>query len=617
MNNKIKKHQIIYFLYFISFFILLFKKDCYAQFINKFNYLTNKIGNEITVLNNDFKKVFNYNKNNNEIFYEIKEPNNNDTVLLCKSNRQLDNKLYNYRIYDLDGKYKNLEFETFYAYEIYYDTNNYIFNVGNKFVVFNMNENSKKVIENVSAFRYYYKHYIFSNYTEGGIYPGLKIYDENFKHVRNIDNYQDINIIEHDEDYYDWFINVAGENYYKIQSYTSDGVNIINKNMELVFPDAFFEVKSSYKTNIIDAMYKGNIVYFDFNTRTVLNVIPDYNYILSEEKEKQLNEKYGDKIDKIEYDGEIEDRYIRVSKKDKSKDIYTKSLILISSNADSIEYKKLNKYIFTSSFGIVNVLDENFNKIKSLQNNYSDVVMYEFGDKKIYIFKNDDNDFVDVYNDDFSKSLLSVRLFTKDTLEDGFILITKEIDSNKNFDVSIYDFDLNTIKDKNGNVKKIKKAREIITKNVFGQKFYYKMSITSNNDSEIFDKNLNTILDGFSTADFDSFNDKLVVYFYKNNLIRVYKSNFTVLKEFENSNLFESIKVDVTTRQHFVVGKKNIQYNVLCMNNLYYILDENFNIKISNLQNVEEFNVNYFKFIKDEKIGYMNYNGNILYEMKY
>ena len=243
--------------------------------------------------------------------------------------------------------------------------------------------------------------------------------------------------------------------------------------------------------------------------------------------------------------------------------------------------------------------------------------MYEFGDKKIYIFKNDDNDFVDVYNDDFSKSLLSVRLFTKDTLEDGFILITKEIDSNKNFDVSIYDFDLNTIKDKNGNVKKIKKAREIITKNVFGQKFYYKISITSNNDSEIFDKNLNTILDGFSTADFDSFNDKLVVYFYKNNLIRVYKSDFTVLKEFENSNLFESIKVDVTTRQHFVVGKKNIQYNVLCMNNLYYILDENFNIKISNLQNVEEFNVNYFKFIKDEKIGYMNYNGNILYEMKY
>ena len=614
MFKTIKK---ISFLLFVVVFFVVIKSNSYAKNVNSFNYITDRIGNEITVLNNDLKKVMTYDISKSEKFYEVKEPDNSDVVALCKSTRIEDKNNYNYKLYDLDGKYKQIDFETHYAYEIYFDSKNYIFNLGNSFVIFNIIDNTKKVIENVTAFRFFYEHYIFSSYNDKGLFPGLLIYDSNFDFLKKIDNYQDNKIIENNEKYENWLVSIEGVDYYRINYSSSDGINLINKNMEVVFPEAFYEVKDEYKNHIIEAIYRGHKIIFDCLNKTVLNILVDENYTIIKEIRDKFVDMYGDEIENIEYAGEIEDRYIVIKKKDKSKDIYTKDLKPISKNVGLIEYKKINDYIFTSDFRVTNVLDRDLNNLKSLLLDYSDVKSYSFNNQNIYVFYNENNDFVDIYNDDLSKNINGVKIFNADILKDGVLVLSRDMDINKNYTLEVYNFSLENLYDTSGEKKIIRKARELVKINRYGLNFYYKKAITTSNDSELFDSRLNKIFDGFSTADFDSFNDKIIIYFYKTNLISVVYDNFSLFKQYENATLLEKIKIDVLSRQHFVIGTEYIDFSILCSNDRYSILDENLNVIVSDLIDANDFKEKYFKFRKNDMVGFMDYSGNVLFEMKY
>ena len=247
--------------------------------------------------------------------------------------------------------------------------------------------------------------------------------------------------------------------------------------MNLVFPEPFYLSKDNYDKKIIEIHDDKYNVLFDVDKRKIISKTEIVNeYKVGDEIKNKINNKSDKEVIKCEY-SKNNKSLIVVTFDDKTKHIYDKNLNLIFENIGYIDYLELlGKKLMSKNKKTV-IVDNDYNVIKTLDEDYREFEVFEYSNKHIlkgiYIIKRSEttigesrwhildsefdarfknhfliNETIHDFNLDNQKSLIDKGMFlVGGTVNDKYYKekYNKYVNRYNYNNLVIYDFDFNII----------------------------------------------------------------------------------------------------------------------------------------------------------------------------
>ena len=601
------------------------------------------------VYNEKFNEILTYNKSE-KLCVAVK--NASECCLIEKVDIK---EKYKFCIYDTNTKNKKCEFEyeIKFEYEIedneegVYDdykccdeiisiSNYYVLQIkdkryNRKYVL--VNKETKKidsVKHDYNNYNTFYDYLIFSGVDQGDCWGGIAIYDKDLNFIKEYEEYQDASYFVYNT------VDICGETYLKLEknhSYPSDkkyGENLLDKNMNLVFPEPFYLSKDNYDKKIIEIHDDKYNVLFDVNKREIISKTEIVNeYKVDDEIKNKINNKSDKEVIKCEY-SKNNKSLIVVTFDDKTKHIYDKNLNLIFENIGYIDYLELlGKKLMSKNKKTV-IVDSDYNVIKTLDEDYYRFEVFECNNKNIlkgtYIIKRSEttigesrwhildsefdvrfknhfliNETIHDFNLDNQKSLIDKGLFLIGSpVNDKYYKAkyNKYVSWNNYNNLVIYDFDFNIIK----KFDKEYYGEYIAPIDLEGNE-YYLLDVGAG-EGAILNKDFNILIDKISYIDI-SFSAEGTLICIDKNLYKYskdLKSRELILKDVKNLDLSNGM---------FFTYDKHGDYLFLKYNNKCAVLNNKFELVVKDFDVLKYKDDKVIYFENAGEKGFIDYRGNV------
>lgn len=561
MINKFKTQVLIY--------VLIINIICSCSAFKSNNFDINANASYTFVLDDKYGRSHIYDKDFNEIMtYDTETESYNVGVddkepIICIRHKLIEYGMSRFIFYDMKGNKLNFEVELENASYQYSTLNYYIFKNAKGYVRVNKLTKEVEQIKELNEYNYFEKFgafYVFSITGEDDVWGVSVLCDENLNFIKSLEGYHDSSC------YINTIVDVCGNKYLKLfaDGYTlkKGGNNLLDTNGNSLFDEPYEVINDNYDSSTIelkDGKYK---VLFDINTRQIINKDEIINI---KEEERRI-------IDEIEKKNNI--RIVEINFAENNKDliiarledstcnIYNRDLKLLFEDAGNIKYFELNGTKFSSNNKKTVVIDDNYNIIKSLDEDYEEFKIYKYKNKTLikgkYLEKQFSNFYIQAekYLDNNLNLIDPHRILIDESFVYGFnedwdltnygmfVVGNYKYDKKRKYscnDLVIYDFDYNVVKKFDSEYY----AQDIALLDINYKKYY--LTIVDGGLSDLYDDEFNIILSGISYID-ASFLKNGVLVCINGNIYRYskdFKSKELILKDVSNFNAWgNSIRTD-------------------------------------------------------------------------
>ena len=559
MINKFKIQVLIY--------VLIINILCSCSAFKSNNFDTNANASYTFVLDDKYGRSHIYDKDFNEIMtYDTETESYNVGVddkepIICIRHKLIEYGMSRFIFYDMKGNKLDFEVELENASYQYSTLNYYIFKNAKGYVRVNKLTKEVEQIKELNEYNYFEKFgafYVFSITGEGNVWGEAVLCDENLNFIKSLEGYHDNSC------YINTIVDVCGNKYLKLfaDGYTlkKGGNNLLDTNGNLLFDEPYEVINDNYNRSTIelkDGKYK---VLFDINKRQIINKDEIIN--IKEEERRIIDEiekKNNIKIVEINFAENNKDLII-ARLEDGTDNIYNRDLELLFEDVGNIKYFELNGMKLSSNNKKTVVIDDNYNIIKSLDEDYNElesniyngqmliigtysVRQSQYTYRQAFKFLDTDLNVVEVYGV-LLNDVTSRHRDDWDLMNYGMFVVGQN-DANLpkyNFnDLVIYDFDYNVVKKFDSKYY----AQDIALLDINHKKYY--LTIVDGGLSDLYDDEFNIILSGISYID-ASFLKNGVLVCINGDIYRYskdFKSKELILKDVSNFNAWgNSIRTD-------------------------------------------------------------------------
>lgn len=330
---------------------------------------------------------------------------------------------------------------------------------------------------------------------------------------------------------------------------------MLDVNGNLLFEEPYEVTEYNYDKSEIQLKDGKYNAVFDMNKKQIINQIEIFN--------TKKEEKYNIKTIRMDFVENKSDLIIALLE-DHTYNIYNRDLKLLFENVGNIKYLELNNLKLSSNNKKTVVIDDNYNVIKTLDEDYKELKVYEYNKKILiegkYSEKYYDNSYIEAgkYFDENLNLIDEHRVLVNphylygfddkyDLTNYGMIVVGDYYYNKWDYscnDLVIYDFDYNIVKKFDEQYF----AKDIVMLELKNEKYY--LSIVDNEIYDLYDDKFNMLLRGMSYINADFLKDGILVCI--NGEVFKYSQNFEskelILKDVNNlKGVFDSINQNHST----------------------------------------------------------------------